>query len=1097
MAGDDPSATERDVTGSVTSELAAAGFSHATEIGHGGFGIVYRCTETTLDRTVAVKVLTAGLDEENLTRFFREQRAMGRLTGHPNIVNVLQVGTTATGHPYLVMPYHPRRSLDMRIRDHGPVPLEQALQLGVRLAGAVESANRIGILHRDIKPANVILTDYGEPALADFGIAHIPDEFEPATGTGTGTGTLTATPAYTAPEVLGGGPPSAAADVYGLGATVFCALAGHAAFEARSGEEAVAQFVRSTTQPVPDLRELDVPDDVAAAVERAMSADPDARPTAAELGDVLREIQFRHGLPVDEMALKSGATPKRGGRRPSTSDTRQLTGYSTRGTRGNLPADLTSFVNRRSELTEVKEMLSTSRLVTLTGIGGVGKTRLALRIATSTQRAFHDGAWLVELGELQDESLLAGTIAAALGLKSASAQPLQTVLAEFLEPRQTLLVLDNCEQLVDAVADLARTLLQRCPELRIVATSRESLGIGGEATLRVPSLSAPAPDRRLELGALPSYDAVTLFAERAAAVVSGFALTEDNMAAVAGICHRLEGLPLPIELAAGRMRALSPEQILQRLTDRYALLTGGGRTAPTRQQALRLSVDWSHELCTPQEQQLWARLSVFAGSFELAAVEHICGVDLTPEALLDLVASLVEKSILIHEESAATGRYGLLDTIREYGLEKLAESGEYEQMRRRHRHWFQRLALRAEADWIGPRQLDWIARLKLDQKNFREALDASMAEPGDAAAGLRITAALFPFWLASGQLNEGAHWTERLLTVEGVPRGPEWVRAVGLGAVLNGFRGDIGTGTEWVGWARAAANTDDPLAAATTDYAAALLALTSNDAPTAATYFDSALETCPADNDLLRLAVLTGVEVTRGLLGRTAEAADCLRQMLDITEPRGEVVFRAWALQTLGLTVWSTDPRRAMVLVERALQLSRSFDDAYGSSLCLDCLAWTAGAGGDHTRSAVLLGCAQAMRQMGGVQDIAIPSWRAHHDECERATRQALGPKSYETSYRNGHSMSFGKAVAYALTETSGSAEPPRPRGATADKPTLTRRERQVAGLVAEGLTNSAIAAKLFIAQRTAEGHVERILAKLGFTSRTQVAAWMVEQNQG
>ncbi|MFI6433237.1 protein kinase [Rhodococcus oryzae] len=1071
MAGSDPSVAQRDVTSSVTSELAAAGFIDATEIGHGGFGVVYRCTEATLDRTVAVKVLTADLDEENLTRFFREQRAMGRLTGHPNIVNVLQVGTTASGLPYLVMPYHPRRSLDLRLRDHGRLSLEQALQLGVKVAGAVESAHRIGILHRDVKPANVILTDYGEPALADFGIAHLPDEFE------TATGTVTATPAFTAPEILGGGPPSAAGDVYGLGATVCCALTGNPAAET-----------------APELRELDIPDDVAAAVERAMSADPDARPTAAQFGDVLREIQFRHGLPVDEMALKSVAAPKRGHRRPSASDTRQLTGYSTRGTKGNLPADLTSFVDRRSELTEAKEMLTTSRLVTLTGIGGVGKTRLALRIATSAQRGgFRDGAWLVELSDLHDESLLAGVAAAALGLKSFSAQPMQTVLAEYLEPRQTLLVLDNCEQLVDAVADLAQTLLQRCPELRILATSREALGIAGEATIRVPSLSAPAPDRRLDLGALPNYDAVTLFADRAVAVVSGFTLTEDNMAAVAGICHRLEGLPLPIELAAGRLRALSPEQILQRLTDRFTLLTGGGRTAPTRQQTLRLSVDWSYELCTPEEQQLWARVSVFAGSFELAAVEHVCGVDLTPDALLDLVASLVEKSILIHEESAATGRYGLLDTIREYGLEKLAESGEYEEMRRRHRHWFQRLALLAEADWIGPRQLDWIARLKLDQQNFREALDASMVGPSDAAVGLRITAALFPFWLASGQLNEGAHWTERMLTVEGVPRGAEWVRAVGLGAVLNGFRGDIAAGTEWVGWARAAADPDDPVGAATTDYAAALLALTTNDVPTAATYFDSALEKCPADNDLLRLAVLTGVEVTRGLLGQTATAADCLQQMLDITEPRGEVVFRAWALQTLALTVWPTDPRRAMVLVERALRLCRSFDDPYGSSLCLDCLAWTAAADGDYPRSAVLLGSAQAIRQLGGVQSIAIPSWRAHHDECERRTRKALGQKSYDASYGEGASRSFGKAVAYALAESSA---PPRSPAAT-DKPTLTKRELQVARLVAEGLTNSAIAGRLFISQRTAEGHVQRMLAKLGFTSRTQVAAWMVEQDHG
>ncbi|AQA20933.1 NB-ARC domain protein [Rhodococcus sp. MTM3W5.2] len=1004
MVGDDPFATQRGVPPSVTSELAAAGFSDATEIGRGGFGVVYRCTEATLDRTVAVKVLTADLDEENRTRFVREQRAMGRLTGHPNIVNVLQVGTTASGHPFIVMPYHAQRSLDVRIRDHGPLSLEQTLQLGVKLSGAVESAHRLGILHRDIKPANVILTDYGESALSDFGIAHVPDGFE------TATGTFTATPAFTAPEILGGGPPSASADVYALGATVFCALTGHAAFERRSGEQVVAQFVRITSQPVPDLRELDIPDDVAAAIEHAMSAEPDSRPTAEQLGDVLREIQFRRGFPVDEMALQSLAVSKGGDRRPSTGGGLPPTGPSARGRKGNLPAELTSFVNRRSELTEAKEMLSTSRLVTLTGIGGVGKTRLSLRIATSVQRAFRDGAWLVELADLHDESLVVGVVAAALGLQSFSREPLPTVLAEFLEPRQILLVLDNCEQVIAAVAALAETLLRYCPELRIVATSREALAIGGEATLRVPPLSAPAPDHQLDLGALPSYDAVTLFTERATAVVPEFVLTEDNMVAVAGICHRLDGLPLPIELAAGRLQALSPEQILQRLTDRFTLLTRGGRTAPTRQQTLRLSVDWSYELCTPEEQQLWARLSVFAGSFELTAVEHVCGADLTPGAMLDLIASLVEKSILIHEESATAGRYGLLDTIREYGLEKLAESGEYAEMRRRHRHWFQRLALRAEADWIGPRQLDWIARLKLDQQNFREALDASMTGPSDAAVGLRITAALYPFWLVSGQINEGARWTERMLTVEGVPRGTEWVRAVSLGAALNGFRSDIETGAEWIRWARAAAaDLDDPDAAATALYAAGVLALGANDISTAATYFDTVLEMCPPDDHLLRVITLTGAEVAGGLLGHTERAAECLEQVLDITEPRGELAFRSWAVRTLGLAVWSTEPERATALLEQALRLSRSVDNSFGAAPSLEGLAWIAAADGDYTRSAVLLGCAQAMRQTGGLPEIAIPGLRAQHDECERRTREALAPKSYDAGYGKGASASFGR----------------------------------------------------------------------------------------
>ncbi|RZL71394.1 MAG: protein kinase, partial [Rhodococcus sp. (in: high G+C Gram-positive bacteria)] len=548
------------------------------------------------DRTVAVKVLTVELDEENRARFFREQRAMGRLTGHPNIVNILQVGATDSGRPFIVMPFHSQDSLDARIRRDGPLPLDQALRLGVKMAGAVESAHRLGILHRDVKPANILLTDYGEPELTDFGIAHITGGFETATGAVTGS------PAYTAPEVLAGDSPSPAADVYGLGAVLFSALTGHAAFERRSGEQVVAQFLRITTQELPDLRDHGIPDDVSDTIARAMSRTLGQRPaTAAAFGEELRRLELDHGFPVDEMALHTapGATSEHPQPVPGRS---RSASPSPRSAGRNLPLELTSFVGRRHELTETKNLLTGSRLVTLTGIGGVGKTRLAMRVAAGVQREYADGVRLVELSELRDEISLVDAIAAAVGVQDQSARPVRDVLSEFLITRELLVVLDNCEHMVEAVAELADPLLHTCPGLRILTTSREPLGIGGEAVLRVPPLGVPDPERTPSLRGLPKYDAVSLFAERAAAAVPGFALTEDNAAAVAGICHRLDGLPLPIELAAARLRAMSPEQILERLTDRYALLTRGSRGAPSRQQTLRLSVDWSFELCTAGEQ---------------------------------------------------------------------------------------------------------------------------------------------------------------------------------------------------------------------------------------------------------------------------------------------------------------------------------------------------------------------------------------------------------------------------------------------------------------------------------------------------------------
>jgi len=611
MVGDDPLATQRDNVASLVAELAAEGFEDAQQIGHGGFGLVYRCRQQTLDRTVAVKVLTVSLDEENLARFLREQQAMGRLTGHPNIAHVLQVGTTDSGRPYLAMPYYPRDSLEMLIRRQGPLSVDHTLRLGVRLAGALDTAHRLGVLHRDVKPANVLLTEYGEPVLTDFGIAHIEGAFE------TETGAISGSPAFTAPEVLSGERPRVASDVYGLGATLFAALTGHAAFERRQGEQVVAQFLRITTQPIPDLRQDGFPDEVSRVIEHAMDADPRRRPrTAAAFGHELQQIQLGQGQRVDEMALleRSGRFPS-GSSGAVTSDRRV----------GNLPAELSTFVGRRREVSATKKNLMTARAVTLTGIGGVGKTRLALRVAAELQPRYRDGAWLIEFGELQDPALLVEVVAEVLDVRNPSGRALEDAVLDFAVSRQLLLVLDNCEQIVDAVAWLADRLLQYCPNLRILATSRESLGVRGEVSIPVPPLSVPSPDQPGSLRQAQRSEAVKLFAERAAAIAPDFTLTEHNRAAVVEICARLDGLPLPIELAAARMRVMSPEQLRQRLTERFTVLTTAERHVPSRQRTLRLSIDWSYELCTPAEQLLWQQLSIFAGSFGLEAVEYLHG----------------------------------------------------------------------------------------------------------------------------------------------------------------------------------------------------------------------------------------------------------------------------------------------------------------------------------------------------------------------------------------------------------------------------------------------------------------------------------------
>ncbi|MFI1460273.1 protein kinase [Nocardia carnea] len=1080
MTAEDPLRTRRESTTSVAAELDAAGFTAATEIGRGGFGVVYRCTQQALDRTVAVKLLTGRTDEDNRARFVREQRAMGRLTGHPNIVPVLEAGVTDGGRLYLVTPYYASGSLEHRIRRYGPLPAADTLQLGVKIAGALESAHRLGVVHRDVKPGNILLTDYGEPALTDFGIAHISGGFRTAEGTVTGS------PAYTAPEVLEGDTPTPAADVYGLGATLFSALTGHAAFERGTGEKIVTQFLRITSQALPDLRENGIPGDITDLVEAAMSRDPRARPSAAAFGEDARRVQRRRGYPVGAMALRDVPLEARRDEQPAPSSRESPVQDRT----GDLPLELTSLVNRRSELAEVKNLLATQRLVTLTGIGGVGKTRLALRAAAQALRDFDDGVRLVDLADISEAELLVEVVAAAVGVRDEPAAPLIDVLVDFLCPRDVLLVLDNCEQLVQAVAEFTEVILRACPDLRILVTGREPLNIAGETVLRISPLTVPEPGRAPSLKSMPRFDSVTLFTERAAAVVPGFELDEDNKGAVAGICARLDGLPLAIELAAARMRTLSPQQILQRLNDRYALLTQSARTAPSRQQTLRLCVDWSFDLCTPAEQQLWSQLSVFAGSCELDAVEGVCDADTAPLSLLDVLSSLVDKSILVREESGTVPRFRMLEMLRDYGRRKLRETGRLEEMRHRHHDWYQQVISDAAAGWISAEQPRWIARLEREQGNLRDALEYCLTENTAAAidAGLCTAAGLYEFWNFRGLYGEGRTWLNRLLARHEAQSVPVRIEALCAAGKLEAMQGEFPAAAARLQEARALAGTElRPPAGAQIAYAEGLLALTRGESDSAREYFEQTVDFTESDPyGQLRMSALTLLGWAYEQAGNTLRAGDFYRDVLAVTEPRGEVLHRAAALRGLGVTEWRRGARdRAQQLLTEALRVNSGLNSTVNAVFCLDALAWTLDPGRDAERAAVLLGAAHGLAPTGSQVTTVFGNMARFHEECTQETRRALGDRRYDAARRRGLGMNMDAAVAYALgapaTEKTGASG------------TLTKRERQVADLVAQGLSNKQIAAKLVISQRTAQSHVEHILTKLGFTSRAQIAAWIAD----
>ena len=738
----------------------------------------------------------------------------------------------------------------------------------------------------------------------------------------------------------------------------------------------------------------------------------------------------------------------------------------------NVPAGITSFVGRRQELAEIKRLFSGARLLTLTGMGGVGKTRLALRVAIDIQRAFPDGVWLAELASLDDPALVTHAMFDALDLRDQSARWLVATLAEYLAPKHALIVLDNVEHLLDACAVLADTLLHSCPELRILVTSRRPLGISGEVSFTVPPL--------------PSPEAVRLFAERAVSVVPGSAVTAENEATVGQLCKQLEGIPLAIELAAARLNVLSVEQLLVRLQDRFALLTTGSRTALPRQQTLWRTIEWSYGLLSLDDQMLWQRLTVFSGSFDLEAIEHVCaGERLPPEAVLDQVGRLVDQSILVRDATRNPVRYSMLESIRQFGREKLHESGGAD-FRRRHRDYYRQLVTAMQP--FGASQVQWFDRLSLEHSNLRTALDYCLNEPGQAGAGMELASALWLYWETRGRLSEGRRWIEQFLG-SGLGRSPARARALWTAGYLAVVQGDVPAAQALLQEGRdlSAALSEGRSAAFSIHFLGRVLLFQENLGGSAALTEQAIVLHRQAGDETGLGFALVQLAITRCFQRRAADAIRLLEESADISNRHGERWNLSYVLWALGFATWLAGrPDPAAGLELRALRLKRDVDDRVGIPLCIETMAWIAGSVEKQDRAAALLGCARSALQ-------AIPSplpnpFRTYHDACEAQARARLGDTAFSAAAGKGELMSLQEAVSFALEEkVIRSAAETQPRGLS----TLSRREAETASLVAQGLSNKAVAAKLMISERTVDSHVLNILNKLGIQSRTEIASWV------
>jgi predicted ATPase/DNA-binding CsgD family transcriptional regulator len=768
-------------------------------------------------------------------------------------------------------------------------------------------------------------------------------------------------------------------------------------------------------------------------------------------------------------------------------------------TAGNLPAELSSFVGRGRELAEVKRLLSSTHVITLTGPGGIGKSRLALHAAGKLGRHFPDRVWWVELAELEGPELLGYALARAMRVQERRGDAIEDALMAHLRERRLLLVLDNCEHLLDACRRLVASVASQCERVRVLCTSRERLEVPGEAVVVLSALDVPADGEPAPIAALADVEALRLLVDRAVAAAPDFALTSENRRAVSEICRRLDGLPLAIELAAVRLASMTADDLRDRLDDRLRLLAVAHGTGPDRSQTLRATVDWSHELLSEEEQILWRRLSVFAGSFSLEAAEDVCsGAGLERERIVDLVASLVGKSILTMGQASRRGRYRLLETLRLYGAQRLAEAGEAGELAHRHAAWYaERFSGGERSWWATPQQGETFEALDVEWANIEAALDFLTRSPPDAEIGLRMAADLWPYWMLRGRYRAGTRRLEALLEIEPTPS-PSRALALSALGFLAQATGDYARALSALEEARLVcdeAGGDRELAYALDGLAQVHLRL--GDAELAGDLAAQARELMLRVDDAFGLSVGLYFHATAAATaGRLADARRLADDALHASERAGDMMIRGISSGLLGAVEWQLgDTPAAEARLKEAVRIQHQIGHRWGMLTSLEGLAWVAGSGEQLERAALLLGAGAALCEELGIA--LYPYGQGHHDACEAAVRAGLGEASYRSCWERGHALGRERVVAEALEDTPPADQNAPTTAAAHDADELSARELEVAKLVASGLSNPAIAADLFVSVATVKTHVSHILRKLGLDSRVQVANWVAAHDPG